>query len=125
MNETDRAAAPQVPRRCPDSPLIIAGGGFAAAFAAASCCGLPVLLGWLGLGSGWLAAIAWVSAPHRGLLVLTALFLLLGGTGMFLWRRRVTCCRTGISADRRGASVLLSAFLIVGAGLVVLSYLYS
>jgi len=45
--------------------LLIAAGGLAAAFGAASCCALPVLLGSFGLGSAWLAGVIWLAAPHR------------------------------------------------------------
>lgn len=107
------------------APLIVAGGGLTAAFCAASCCGLPVLLGSLGLGSGWLVAIAWIAAPHRIALLIAAAILLLGGAGGFLWRRRVAFCATKISVGRLGASVLLLAILLVGGGLVVLGYLYA
>ena len=45
--------------------LLLAAGGLAAAFGAASCCALPMLLGFLGLGSAWLVSVAWIAAPHR------------------------------------------------------------
>src|ERR1700730_8243842 len=45
--------------------LMLAAGGLAAAFGAASCCGVPLLLGSLGLSSAWLVAVAWLAAPHR------------------------------------------------------------
>jgi len=45
--------------------LLLAIGGLAAAFGAASCCAIPMLLGSLGLGSAWLAGVAIVAAPHR------------------------------------------------------------
>jgi len=38
--------------------LLLAAGGLAAAFGAASCCALPLLLGSLGLGSAWLVSVA-------------------------------------------------------------------
>ena len=44
---------------------LLAAGGIAAAFGAASCCALPMLLGSFGLGSAWLIAVAWLAAPHR------------------------------------------------------------
>jgi len=52
--------------------LMLAAGGLAAAFGAASCCALPLLLGPLGLGSAWLVAVAWLAAPHRIALLIAA-----------------------------------------------------
>jgi len=45
--------------------LLLALGGIATAFGAASCCALPLLLGSLGLGGAWLIAVAWIADPHR------------------------------------------------------------
>src|SRR6266545_6098146 len=68
--------------------LLLATGGFAAAFGAAACCALPVLLGSVGLGSAWLAAVAWVAAPYRIALLAIAVVCLASGGGVLLWRRR-------------------------------------
>src|ERR1700730_3873487 len=75
--------------------LLLAAGGLAAAFGAASCCALPVLLGSLGLGSAWLLAVAWFAAPHRPALLMAAIVCLVGGGGLFLWRRRAAACAPG------------------------------
>src|SRR5258708_33295435 len=40
-------------------------GGLAAAFGAASCCALPILLSGAGLGTAWLGGVAELSAPLR------------------------------------------------------------
>ncbi len=45
------------------SAMVLAAGGIAAAFGAASCCALPMLLGSVGLGSAWLIAVAWLAVP--------------------------------------------------------------
>jgi len=52
--------------------LLLAIGGLAAAFGAASCCAIPMLLGSLGLGSAWLAGVAILAAPHRIALITAA-----------------------------------------------------
>ena len=52
--------------------LMLAAGGLAAAFGAASCCALPLLLGSLGLSSAWLVAVAWLAVPHRIALLIAA-----------------------------------------------------
>jgi mercuric ion transport protein len=103
--------------------LLLAGSGLAAAFAAASCCGVPLLLGTVGLGSGWLVAVAWLAAPHRIALLVAAAALLAGGAGTFVLRRRV-----GICPPRRGtraAGALLTAIPLAGVVLTVLGYLYT
>src|SRR5215472_17634847 len=68
--------------------LLLALGGVAAAFGAASCCALPLLLGSVGLGSAWLVAVAWIAAPHRVALLAAALACLIGGVAVFTWHRR-------------------------------------
>lgn len=105
--------------------LILAAGGLAAAFGAASCCALPLLLGWLGLGSAWLVAVAWVAAPHRLALLLTAVICLVGAGGAFIWRRRVAACTPGMSCGRPATTALLVCVVSLGAVLAVLDYLYA
>ena len=73
------------------SALILAAGGFAAAFGAASCCA-PLLLGSLGVGSAWLVTVAWVAAPHRLALLLAAGICLISAGGVFVLRSRVATC---------------------------------
>src|SRR5713101_8687139 len=76
--------------------LLLAAGGLAAAFGAASCCALPLLLGSLGLGSAWLVTVAWFAAPYRVALLAMAVACLLGGGGVLLWRRhRIAACAPG------------------------------
>ena len=64
IEDTGKAAPPHAPARYADA-LLLAAGGVTAAFGAASCCALPLLLGSLGLGSAWLVTVAWIAAPHR------------------------------------------------------------
>jgi mercuric ion transport protein len=107
------------------SALILAAGGLAAAFGAASCCALPLLLGSLGLGSGWLVVVAWVAAPHRLALLLAAVICLIGAGGVFVWRRRVAACTPGMSCGRPATTTLLVCVISLGAVLAVLGYLYA
>lgn len=58
-------------------------GGLVAAFGVASCCGLPLMLATLGLGTAWLGGFAWLAAPHRPLL-LAASALYLAGAAVLL-----------------------------------------
>ena len=105
--------------------LVLALGGLAAAFGAASCCALPLLLGSLGLGSAWLVAVAWIAAPHRLALLITAAICLIGAGAIFIWRRRVAACTPGMSCGRPGTTALLIAVIALGAVLAVLGYAYA
>ena len=106
-------------------PLLIAAGGLAAAFGAASCCALPVLLGSFGLGSAWLAGVAWLAAPYQVALLIAAVVCLASGGAAFLWHRRVAACAPGAVCRRPMTTAFLTCTLVVGAVLVVLGYLYA
>jgi mercuric ion transport protein len=125
MSDNAQADAADLAPPRDKGPLLLAAGGLAAAFGAASCCGLPVLLGSLGLGSAWLVTLAWLAAPHRIALLIAAIVCLAGGGGTFLRRRRVAACRTSASPGRLATTALLTAILLVGGVLVVLGYLYA
>src|SRR5438067_3514746 len=105
--------------------LMLAAGGLAAAFGAASCCALPLLLGSVGLGSAWLVAVAWLAAPHRSALLIAAVVCLLGAGGMFVWGRRVAACAPGLPCGRPAITALLMGVLSVGAVLAVLGFMYA
>jgi len=106
------------------SALILAAGGFAAAFGAASCA-LPLLLGSLGVGSAWLVTVAWVAAPHRLALLLAAGICLISAGGVFVLRSRVATCTPGMSCGRPATTALLVCMISLGAVLAVLGYLYA
>src|SRR5262252_10942 len=89
------------------SALILAAGGFAAAFGAAACCALPLLLGSLGVGSAWLVAVAWFAAPHRIALLTAAIVCLVAGGAVFAWRRRVAACRPGVTCGSVATTTLV------------------
>jgi mercuric ion transport protein len=105
--------------------LLLVAGGLAAAFGAASCCALPLLLGSVGLGSAWLVTVAWIAAPHRIALLIAAVVFLVGGGGVFVWRRRVAACTPGAACGRPAITVLLTGNLLVGGVLVVLGFMYA
>jgi len=106
--------------------LMLAVGGLAAAFGAASCCALPLLLGALGLGSAWLVAIAWVTAPHRAALLAIAVACLVSGAGVLLWRRRrMAACTPDATCRRPAFTALATVVLALGAALAALGYIFA
>lgn len=107
------------------SVLMLTAGGLAAAFGAASCCALPLLLGSVGLSSAWLFAVAWFAAPHRIALLSVAVVCLLGAGGMLVWRRRAIACVPGALCGRLAITALLVAGLSLGAVLTVAGFLYA
>src|SRR5579863_7331501 len=105
--------------------LLLAAGGLVAAFGAASCCGLPLLLGAVGLSGAWLVAVAWIAAPYRLTLLIVAVFCFVGAGGVFIWRRRVAACRPGVAGGRPVTTVLLAGAISVGLVLAIVGYLYA
>jgi mercuric ion transport protein len=107
--------------------LLLAAGGLAAAFGAASCCALPVLLTSLGLGSAWLVTVAWFAAPYRIALLVIAIACLAGGGGLLLWRRRrpLACASDGPRGQRVITTTLATGILSAAAILVVLGFVYA
>src|SRR5262249_32849509 len=105
--------------------LLLAVGGLAAAFGAASCCALPILLSSFGLGTAWLVAVAWVAAPHRIALLIAAVGCLAGAGAVFIWRRRVAACTPGAACRGPANTILLKSTLVTGGVLVMLGYLYA
>ena len=103
--------------------LLFAIGGLAAAFGAASCCAIPMLLGSLGLGSAWLAGVAIVAAPHRIALITATVVCLVGAGAVLAWyRRALTSAR--VSACRNPAiTPLIIGLLSLGATLAIAGYL--
>ena len=125
MSANPRTTAPERAHVRDTGALLLVAGGLAAAFGAASCCALPLLLGSVGLGSAWLVTVAWIAAPHRIALLIAAVMFLVGGVGVFVWRRRVAACAPGAACGRPAITVLLTGNLLVGGILVVLGFMYA
>lgn len=122
MEETDATVTP--PER-PSSVTLLTLGGLAAAFGAASCCGLPFLLYTLGLGTAWLAGIAVAAAPYR-LLLLALGTVGLGGGGYLLFRRsRSAVCSPDSLCARPLFRGTMIAGLIIGVVFLYLGYAYA
>ena len=100
-------------------------GGLTGAFGAASCCGLPILLASLGLGSAWLTGLALLAAPNRlPLLALGATGL--AGGGILLWRQwRTAACAPRALCARPAFRGTIIAGLLVGMLLLYLGFAYA
>ncbi|HWG79230.1 MAG TPA: mercuric transporter MerT family protein [Stellaceae bacterium] len=101
--------------------LLLAAGGLAAAFGAASCCALPMLLSAIGVGSAGLAGIALLAAPYQGRLLLAAAACVLVGGGL-LWRSRAAACSPSTVCARPGLRRVTTLTLTVAAILALLGY---
>lgn len=97
----------------------------AAAFGAASCCGLPFLLASAGLGTAWLTGIAQAAAPYRSILLIAGALCLAGGAGL-LWRqRRIAACVPGAFCARPAVKSLTLTGLSIGGVLLYLGYTFA
>ena len=100
-------------------------GGVAAAFGAASCCGLPFLLASLGVSSAWLTGIALLAAPHRPLLLWAGAICLAAGATL-LWRRQSSqACATNAVCSKPAVRGLTLLGTIAGLVLLTLGYLFA
>jgi mercuric ion transport protein len=126
MIDDTRTAAPERTPARDTATMLLAAGGLAAAFGAASCCALPLLLGSLGLGTAWLATLTWFAARHR-LALLAIAIICLGSLGaVLLWRRRrMVACAPGAACGSPVVTALLTSVLSLGAILVVLGFMFA
>jgi mercuric ion transport protein len=109
----------------PTGAAVLTVAGVAAAFGAASCCGLPLLLGSLGLGSAWLTGFALLAAPNRLLLLAIGTVGLAAG-GFFLWRQsRVAACVPDALRAKAGFRGTMLVGLIAGMLLLYLGFAYA
>ena len=109
--------------RPPLSAVLLTVGGMGAAFAAASCCGLPFLLASTGIGFAWLTGLAILSAPYRPLLLVGAAVCLLGGAAL-LWRQQKLAQTCGVGTKPLARNAIIVG-LAVGALLFYLGYAYA
>ena len=106
-------------------PLALAATGLAAAFGAASCCALPLILASAGIGTAWLGTLATVASPIRPILLLVATLSLVAAA-VLVWRQERAIRACGAGACGRRVSRTLS-FVAIGAGatLLVLGFVYA
>jgi len=105
----------------PTGAVFLTLGGIVAAFAAASCCGLPFALASTGVGFAWLTGLAIFSAPHRTALLAGAAICLIGGATL-LWRQQKAARACGIRKVTARNAIILG--LAVGLLLFYLGYVY-
>ena len=106
-------------RRTDGVPAMLATGGLAAAFGAATCCALPLFMARFALGAGWRSGITIMATPHRSSLLTAAAVLLIAAAGIYWWQaRRARCASDAICARPALRMLTLSAIL---AGSVLLA----
>jgi mercuric ion transport protein len=125
MTESTRTSLAEPKPISETGATLFAATGFAAAFGAASCCALPMLLGSLGVGSAWLASLALLAGPYRPVLLAAAVVCLISG-GLLLWRRRIAlACAPGAACGRSAVTRLVTSILSLGAVLTVLGFVFA
>jgi mercuric ion transport protein len=105
------------------SSLALIATGLGSAFAVASCCALPIVLGGLGLSTAWLFHLALWAAPHRTILLGVALIALLAGAILFFRQWRVRC-DPEMWCSRRWVKVMTVIGLLIGIALWIGGYEY-
>lgn len=126
MMDNTRSGVPKLKPLGETGATLLAVGGFATAFGAASCCALPMLLASLGLGSAWLGSLALLASPHRLVLLAAAVVCLVGGGGMVLWHRRAAiACAPGAACGRSVVTGFIMSVLSLGIVLTVLGYVFA
>jgi mercuric ion transport protein len=126
MTGNTRTGLPELKALSGTGATLFAATGFAAAFGAASCCALPVLLGSLGLGSAWLVSLAFLAGPYRPVLLAAAIVCLVSGGGLLLRRHQhALACAPGAACGRSVVMRLITGVLSLGAVLTVLGFLFA
>ncbi len=97
-------------------------GGLAGAFSLTACCGLPVLLPAIGVGTAWLAPVARATSPFEAVLPWIAGLALAGSLLLILRAPRL--CAAGSLCARPAVRYGLLALTALGAALLVLWLVY-
>ena len=115
MTENTRIGLPELKPLGGTGATLFAATGFAAAFGAASCCALPVLLGSLGLGSAWLASLGLLARPYRPVLLAAAVVCLVSGGGLLLRNHGIALAGApGAACGRSMVARLITGVLLLG-----------
>jgi mercuric ion transport protein len=99
--------------------LALVTSGVGAAFSAAACCGLPVILAGAGVGTSWLFPVAAVAARYGTGLILFAAAALLAS--LLLVARTPRTCVPGALCARPGFRLFVGFAALSGLGLLVVA----
>lgn len=97
-------------------------GGLASAFSLAACCGLPVLLPALGVGTAWLAPVAQATSPFEAVLPWIAGLAL--ASSILLDLRAPRLCAPGAICARPAFRFGLRGLTALGVALLTLWLVY-
>jgi len=101
------------------------GGSVFAAFGAAACCALPLMLASVGVGSAWLGSISPVVAPYRTPLLILASVLLVAAAARLLWQyRQARSCPADGACGSSTYRALTAIGIAIGAALLTGAILY-
>ena len=115
---------PPEPRAAPLAAPLLTLGGLAAAFGAASCCGLPFLLASAGLGTAWLGGIALIADPVKPWLLGVGAAALASATLLLARQQWVRVCRPGAACAHPATRALTLLGLLAGTALLYVGYRY-
>lgn len=117
------ASAPRAQSRANYGAGFLTFRGFIAAFGAASCCGLPIILASFGVGISWLLGPALIAEPYLNVFPFMA-SLSFAGAAALLWRSNsLTCAAQSVCARPMMRRVTLIG-LLAGLVLLYLGYAY-
>ena len=105
--------------------LLLTLAGFAAAFAVAACCALPLVLAGLGIGAASLAGLALLAAPHRPLLIAVAGVCFIGAALLLRRQQSAAACRPGEACSRPALRRLTLTGLAAGVALLCLGIAFA
>lgn len=103
------------------APGLIAAGGLIGAFAASSCCILPLVLFSLGIGGAWIGNLA-ALAPYQPVFAVLTLGLL--GYGHYLVYRAARPCVQGESCARPVPHRMVKSALWLATALIAAALLF-
>ncbi len=99
--------------------LALVTSGVGAAFSAAACCGLPVMLAGAGVGTSWLIPVAATVGPIADLLLIAAGLALLASLALVL--RRPQVCIPGALCARPSFRVGVGIAALFGFAMLLIA----
>ena len=119
----DSTSAPRSQGAAGSGAVFLTATGLVTAFGAAACCGLPIVLAGLGLGSAWLIAPASLAFPYLTVLLVIAPLVLAGGA-VLLWKQSSATCTSRALCAYPAVRIATLLCLLLGTALVYLGYAY-